>query len=148
MKFKTKILQVGNNTGIEVPPVVIEKLAAGKKPPVVITLNKYTYRSTVAVMGGKYLVPLSKEHRTNAAVNGGDEIEINIRLDTAPREVEIPNVLKTLLAKNKKALLNFEKLAPSSKKKVVLLIESAKTEVTLQSRVTKLIATLETGGKV
>ena len=70
MKFKTKIIQSGNNTGINIPENVIESFNAGKKPPVKITLNKYTYRNTVAVMGGKYMVSLSSENRKNANVTG------------------------------------------------------------------------------
>lgn len=142
MKFKTKILQVGNNTGIEVPPAIIEKLGVGKKPPVVITLNKYTYRNTVAVMGGKYLVSLSAENRKNAGVNGGDELEITIELDTAPRTVELPEDFKKTLAKNKAANAAYEKLSPSNKKAMVLSITDAKTEETRLKRIDKALATL------
>jgi antitoxin component of MazEF toxin-antitoxin module len=70
MKFKTTIMQVGNNTGINVPPEVIEKLGGGKKPAVVVTLNNYSHRSTVAVMGGRYMISLSAENRKNANVKG------------------------------------------------------------------------------
>ncbi len=62
-KFNTVIFQIGNNTGIEVPEDAIEKLGSGKRPAVKVTLNNFTYRSTVAVMGGKFLIPLSAERR-------------------------------------------------------------------------------------
>jgi hypothetical protein len=54
MKFSTMMFQDGNNTGIEVPPDVVEALGAGKRPPVVVNVNGFSYRSTVAPMGGKF----------------------------------------------------------------------------------------------
>lgn len=142
MKFKTKILQTGNNTGISVPEKIIESLGAGKKPPVVITLNKYTYRSTVAVMNGLYMVSLSAENRKNANVAGGDELDITIVLDTEPRTVELPEDFKKVLAKNKMAGVAYDKLAPSRKKAMVLSITDAKTEETRKKRIDKAISTL------
>ena len=139
MKFKTKIFQSGNNTGIVVPEKIVESINAGKKPPVVITLNKYSYRSTVAVMGGKYLVSLSAENRNNAKVAGGDEVEITIELDTEPRTVELPGDLKKALDKNPAARKNYDKLAPSKKKAMVLLINDAKTEETRIKRIEKAV---------
>lgn len=142
MKFKTKILQIGNNTGINVPPEIIEKLSAGKKPPVVITLNKYTYRSTVAVMGGKFMISLSAENRKNANVKGGDKLEISITLDTEPRTVELPADFQKVLDSNKQAKIAFEKLSPSRKKAIVVSINEAKTEETKCKRIKKNINTL------
>lgn len=142
MKFKTKIVQIGNNTGINVPSEIIDKLSAGKKPPVVVTLNKYTYRSTVAVMGGKFMISLSAENRKNANVKGGDELEIDITLDTEPRTVELPADLQKAFAKNKLAQSAFEKLSPSKKKAIVVAINEAKTEETKMKRIEKTIKTL------
>jgi Bacteriocin-protection, YdeI or OmpD-Associated/Domain of unknown function (DUF1905) len=146
MKFKTTIFQTGNNTGIVVPETIIEKLNAGKKPAVTVTLNKYTYRSTVAVMGGQFLIPLSAEHRKNAKVAGGDSLEINLELDTEPRTVELPADLKKALDKNATARKNFEAWAPSKKKALVLSITDAKTEETRLKRIEKALASLM-GGK-
>ena len=96
-KFTTTIFKSGNNTGIEVPEDVIEEFCAGKKPPVIVTLKNYSYKSTVAVMGGKYLIPLAKEHRKNANVAGGDVMEIFLQLDEQPRTFDIPDDFKALL---------------------------------------------------
>jgi len=147
MKFKTKIVQSGNNTGIHVPDKVVESFGAGKKPPVVITLNKYTYRNTVAVMGGKFMVGLSAEHRKNAKVTGGDELEIIIELDTEPRIVEVPQNLLKAFNKNATAKKNYEALSPSKKKWLVNSITEAKTEETKIKRIEKAISSL-TDGKV
>src|ERR1051325_6191985 len=98
--FHTTILQTGKNTaGIQVPEKVIEKLGAGKQPLVRVTINKYTYRSAVAVMGGKYMISFNPEHRKAAGVQGGDEADVTLELDLEPRTVEIPTDLKDALMK-------------------------------------------------
>jgi Bacteriocin-protection, YdeI or OmpD-Associated/Domain of unknown function (DUF1905) len=143
MKFKTTILQTGNNTGIEVPEVILEKLGGGKKPLVVVTLNNYTYRSAVGKMGNKYMISLSAENRKNANAKGGDTIDVTLELDTAPRTVDIPTDLQKALDKNKTAKINFEKLAPSKKKAIVLSLTDAKTEETRSKRLEKAIDSLK-----
>jgi antitoxin component of MazEF toxin-antitoxin module len=145
MKFKTKIVQSGNNTGINVPAEIIEGFNAGKKPPVKIAINKYSYQSTVAVMGGKYMVSLSKAHREAAGVNGGDAVEINVELDDAPRTVEVPADFQKVLNKNAAAKKSYEALSASKKKNMVLLITEAKTEETRFKRIEKAIASLTPG---
>jgi hypothetical protein len=64
MRFRTTILQSGKTTtGIQVPAEVVEALGSGKRPAVKVTVNGYTYRSTVAVLGGAYMVGVNAEHR-------------------------------------------------------------------------------------
>jgi Bacteriocin-protection, YdeI or OmpD-Associated/Domain of unknown function (DUF1905) len=142
MKFKTKIVQTGNNTGIEVSESILDKLGGGKKPLVVVTINGYSYRSAVGKMGDKFMISLSAENRKMAGVNGGDSVEITLELDTAPRTVELPPDLQSALAKNKTAKQNFEKLSPSKQKAIVLSITDAKTEETKMKRIEKAIAEL------
>ena len=147
MKYKTKILQVGNLTAIEVPEKVIETFNSGKRPPVVVKLKGYSYRSTVAVMGGQFLIPLRKEHRTNANVAGGESVVIELVLDKAPRVYEVPEALQAAFEKDLKAQQMYEKLPPGSKGKVVLLVNSAKTEATRQRRIEKILIDLKDGKK-
>ena len=91
MRFRTTILQAGKTaTGIRVPDEVVEALGKGKRPPVRVTINGFTYRSTVAVMGGDYMIGVSAENRTGARVKGGDEVDVDLELDTAPRELTLP----------------------------------------------------------
>ena len=97
MKFSTTMFQMGNNTGIEVPADVVAALGAGKRPPVVVNVNGYEYRSTVAPMGGKYLLPFSADRRTESGIKGGDAIDVELTVDTAPRTVEIPDDLQAAL---------------------------------------------------
>jgi len=143
MKFKTTILQTGNNTGIEVSEKILETLDGGKKPLVVVTINNYTYRSAVGKMGNKYMISLSAENRKNSNVKGGDTVEITVELDTAPRTIDIPTDLQKALDKNKTAKANFEILAPSKKKAIVLSLTDAKTEETRNKRLEKIIESLK-----
>ena len=94
MTFRTKVLQFGNNTGIQIPDEIIEKLGSGRRPLVRMTLKDYTYRSAAAVMGGKFMVSLSAENRQAAGVKGGEEVDVTIALDVEPRTVELPQDLK------------------------------------------------------
>src|SRR5687767_4338339 len=92
MKFHTTLKQEAGRTvtGIEVPPEVVDALGSGKRPAVKVTLNGYTYRSTVAVMGGVYMIGVSAEHRTGAGVKAGDVLDVDLELDTEKREVDVP----------------------------------------------------------
>lgn len=147
MKFKTTLFQTGNNTGIVVPPEVIEAMGAGKKPAVHILLNgSYEYRSTVAVMGGEYMIPFSSDHRKKSGLQGGDALDVELTLDTAPREVEVPPALAAALADDPVAKAAFDKLSNSKKKVHTLSVESAKTDETRDRRVAKAIESLKAGG--
>jgi hypothetical protein len=143
MKFRTKILQAGKTaTGVEIPPKIVEALGAGKRPPVRVTINGYTYRSTVAVMGGKYMVGVSAEVREAASVAGGETVNVDIALDTAPREVKVPPELRKAFTSNPAAKRVFDDLSNSKKQLYTLPIEKAKTDETRQRNVAKAIAAL------
>ncbi|WP_285462842.1 YdeI/OmpD-associated family protein [Agromyces sp. NBRC 114283] len=143
MRFETTMSQLGNNTGIEVPPEVIEALGGGKRPPVLVRVNGYEYRSTVGVMGGRSLIPFSSDKRRETGIGGGDAIEVEVELDTAPRTVEVPADFQAALEAAPGAVAAFEALAPSHKKAHVTAIEQAKAAETRQRRidaaVTKLV---------
>jgi hypothetical protein len=122
MGFSTTMFQDGNNTGIEVPAGVVEALGAGKRPPVVVTVNGYTYRSTIAPMGGKYLLPFSAARRTESGISGGDDIDVEVVLDTAPRVVDVPEDLRAALDDSPKAAAAWAKLSYSHQKEHVTAI--------------------------
>jgi hypothetical protein len=143
--FHTTILQTGKNTaGIQVPEEIIEKLGAGKRPLVRITINKYTYRSAVAVMDGKYMISFNQEHRKASGVQGGDQTDVTLELDLEPRTVEIPKDLKDALIKAH-ALDAFEKSAPSMKKEYVRQVEEAKAQGTRERRIIRIVEKLAAG---
>ena len=143
--FKTTLLQAGKTaTGIEIPTEIVESLNAGKKPPIRVTINnRYTYRNTVAVMGGVYMVGVSAEHRKGANVAGGDEIEVMIELDTEPRVVVIPIDFQEALNNDALAKERFEKMSYSHKNQHVLHIEGAKTAETRAKRIEKALTALK-----
>ena len=147
MQYDTTILQIGNNTGIEVPPSVIEALGGGKKPAVVVTIGSFSYRSSVAVMGGKYLISLSAERRAASGLKGGDLIQVDLQLDSTPREVTMPDDLAAALAAEPEAKAFFDRLSYSNQSRHVLSITDAKTPETRQRRVDKAMEMLRAGQK-
>lgn len=146
MRFRTTILQGDKTaTGIRVPDEVVEALGSGKRPPVRLTINGYTYRSTVAVLGGAYMVGVSAENRTGAGVAGGDEVDVDIELDPAPREVAVPADFAAALNAEPAARSTFDGLSYSNRSWHVLSIEGAKTDETRQRRIAKSISALREG---
>ncbi len=129
-------------TGIEVPADVVEALGGGKRPPVVVAFSGHTYRTTLGVMGGRCLIPVSAEHRTAAGADAGDVLDVTITLDEAPREVPVPPALTAALKKDSAAKAAFDKLPPSGRKRHILAIEGAKTDETRERRLAKILAEL------
>jgi hypothetical protein len=127
---------------IEVPPAVVAAFSRGKRPPVVVTINGYSWRSTVAVYGGQFYLPFARPNRTAAKAELGDLIEVRLELDTAPREVELPPALVKALAANPAARMAFDKLSFSTRREHAEAIGSAKQDETRQRRLTRLLATL------
>ena len=142
MRFRTTIALQGNNTGVVVPAEVVTALGAGKRPPVVVTLNGHTYRSSIASMGGRSLISLSKENRTKAGLVGGEELEVDVVVDDEPRVIEPPADLAAALAASPAAATAWAKLSYSHQRQHVLAIEEAKAPDTRQRRIDKAIATL------
>jgi Bacteriocin-protection, YdeI or OmpD-Associated/Domain of unknown function (DUF1905) len=146
MRFRTTIVQSGKNTtGIQVPDEVVKALGSGKRPAVNVTVNGYSYRSTVASMGGVFMVSLSAEHRAGAGVAGGDEVEVDLELDSAPREVTVPPDLVAALDAEPAARATFDALSYSNKSWHVLQVTGAKTEETRQRRIARSVETLKQG---
>jgi hypothetical protein len=143
VRFRTTIELGGKTaTGLEVPAEVVEALGAGKKPPVRVTIGGHTYRSTVAVMGGRYLLPLSAENRTAAGVAAGDDVDVEVELDREPREVTVPADLAAALDADAPAREAFQRLSYSHRRRHVMAIEDAKTPETRQRRVAKALEML------
>lgn len=146
MRFHTTILQAdGNATGIVVPNEVVEALGSGKRPAVTVTINGFTYRNTVAVMGGMFMVGVSAENRAGAGVKGGDEVDVDIELDTAPREVTVPADFAAALDGEPNARRTFDALSYSNKSWHVLQVNGAKADETRQRRIAKSVAALREG---
>ena len=145
MKFRTTIVQDVNNTGIRVPDEVIAQLGAGKRPPVRVTVNGYTYRNTVAVMGGAFMISVSADVRAKSGVKGGDELEVELELDTEPREVTVPADLAAALEADPAAKKFFDGLSYSRKSWHVLQVEGTKNPETRKRRVEKSVGMCREG---
>lgn len=146
MRFRAVVQLNGKTaTGIQVPPEVVASLGAGKRPSVRVTFNGYTYRSTVAPMGGAFMLPVSAEVRERASVAAGDEVDVDVEVDAEPREVNVPPDLAQALAGDADARRFFEGLSYSNQRRIVLSIDDAKTAETRQRRIAKAVSILREG---
>ncbi|WP_104480186.1 YdeI/OmpD-associated family protein [Actinokineospora auranticolor] len=142
MRFRTTVELGGKTaTGLRVPADVVEALGPKKRVPVKVTVGGHTYRTTVAPYGGDFFVPLSAEHRTAAGVAAGDEVDVDIEVDTEPRVVEVPDDLAAALAEGG-ARAAFDALSYSHQRAHALSVADAKTEATRQRRIAKVVTAL------
>ncbi|HVK25307.1 MAG TPA: YdeI/OmpD-associated family protein [Actinokineospora sp.] len=147
MRFRTTVELGGKTaTGFRVPADVVTGLGRTKRPPVTVTINGHTYRSTVAAYGDDYYLPLSAENRTGAGVAAGDVIDVDVELDTEPRVVAVPADLAAALAADPVAQATFDALSYSHKRRHVLAIDDAKTQQTRERRIAKAVADLGRSG--
>ncbi|WP_448615791.1 YdeI/OmpD-associated family protein [Modestobacter sp. URMC 112] len=143
MDFTTTVELGGKTaTGMEVPAEVVSALGAGRKPAVRVTVGGHTYRSTIATMGGRFLLPLSAENRTAAGVAAGDTVAVHVELDTEPRTVELPADLATALDADPEARRRFDALSYSHQRRHALAVEGARAEETRARRVAGVLAAL------
>ena len=138
VRYATTMALIGRNTGIPVPDEVLERLGGGRRPAVDVAVNGYRYRSTVGSMGGRALIPFSSEHRGSSGIAGGDELEVELALDVAPREVSVPDDLAAAL-EAAGATDRFAGLAPSHRKAHVTAVEEAKAPETRTRRIENVV---------
>jgi len=132
-------------TGIPVPEEIVESLGAGKRPPLRVTLNGYTYRTTLATVDGQYMLSVSGEVRESASVAAGDHVEVDVEVDTQPREVSLPSDFAEVLDKYPDARRFFDGLSYSNKQRFVLPVEQAKSDETRRRRIEKAVSSLREG---
>jgi hypothetical protein len=147
MKFTTTILGSGNKAGIEVPEEIVSALGAGRRPPVVVTINGKSYRSSIAVMGGQNLIGVSTANREFTGVSAGDTVEVEVELDTQPRIVEVPDDLAAALATEPDAQAFFATLNYSTQRRYVEPLADARSDETRARRIAKVVADLKAGKK-
>ena len=138
--FETTVAASGNNTGIVVPGEVIGQLAAGNRPPVLVSVNGYEYRNTVGVMGGRHMISISAAVRSATGLKGGDPIRVTLTVADTAREVDVPADFAAALAADERARAFFEKLSNSMQRYHVDNINAAKSADTRQRRIDKAIA--------
>jgi hypothetical protein len=148
MRFEALLESNGKTaTGFEVPEEIVTALAAGKRAKVAVTINGHTYRSSVAPMGGRYLVGVSADNRERAGVSAGDRLEVDLVLDTAPRVVEVPDDLAVALTARPDAQRFFDTLSYSRQHHYVLPVSQAKQPETRQRRIDRAVERLAEGKK-
>jgi hypothetical protein len=147
--FTTTVLKDDqvNATGLPVPAEAVAALGGNKKPPVVVRLPGYSYRSTIAAYGEVFMLPLAAEHRLAAGLQAGDQVEVTLELDTQPRTVLVPDDLAQALAGQPGAREAFDRLSYTQRKEAVRQVESAKAAETRQRRIAKIVAGLTPPGK-
>lgn len=146
MKLHVLLEQTGKTAvGFAVPEDAVLSLGRGKRPPVRVTINGYMYRSTIAPMGGRYLIGVSAENRAGAGVVGGQDVDVEIELDSAPRIVELPADFAAALDADPAARRTFAALSPSNQGYHTALIAGAKSEETRRRRIEKSVSALRAG---
>jgi hypothetical protein len=145
-RFETRIVLGGKTaTGFQVPADVVESLGSGKKPRVLVSIGGHTYRSTVAVYGGTYWLPLSAENRLAAGVCADDTVQVALELDTAERVVSVPDDLAEALAADPGARAAFDALSYSKQRQRVDSVESARRPETRARRIGQIVTDLRPG---
>ncbi|GGT64478.1 YdeI/OmpD-associated family protein [Actinomadura citrea] len=142
MKFRTVVEPPEPMRGLEVPAEVVEELGGGARPRVTITINGHSWQSRVAIMRGRHLLGLSNANRRAADVATGDEVEVELELDTEPRVVVEPADFVRALDDDPVARAAYDGLSDSRRREHVRAIESAKRPETRRRRIEKAIATL------
>jgi len=128
--------------GLEVPSEVVEALGAGKRPPIIITINGHAWRSRIAIMRGRNLVGFSNANRKAAGIATGDHVEVELELDLGSRVAVEPDDLRADLDAEPLARQAFDRLTESQKCQQVRTIDSAKMSETRVRRIRALISVL------
>jgi uncharacterized protein YdeI (YjbR/CyaY-like superfamily) len=146
MRFRAQLQARGPAAAVVLDDDQVAVIGEGaKRFPVVATVNATTWRTSVAQMGGEFLLGLNREVRQRADVQAGDEVEVSIELDVAPRTVEVPEALAMALAADPKARATFENLAFTHRKEFARWIADAKREETRVRRVERAVEMIRQG---
>lgn len=146
MRFRAELESNGRNAaGFEVPEAVVESLGGGGHPKVSVTVNGFTFRTSIAKLGGRFLLGVSTERRALAGVEAGQVLDVDVELDTAPREIEVPDDLAAALAADAQAKKFWDTLSYSKQSWHVHQVTSAKKAETRAARVEKSVTMLRDG---
>lgn len=146
MKLRARIDSTGKTAaGVRVPDEVVAALGPSKRPPVRVTFRGHTFRSSIASMGGVFMLGISSDVRKSSGVAAGDVVDFDIELDTQPREVAVPADLAGALDRDAKAKQFFDSLSYSNKRRLVIPIEAAKAAETRERRILKTVGMLRDG---
>jgi antitoxin component of MazEF toxin-antitoxin module len=146
LTFKTTLQKRGPAAAVVLDDDQVDKVGEGaKRFPVRATVNGYVWRTSVARMGGEFMVGLPREVREGADARAGDAVEVTLELDTAPREVEVPEALAAALERDSAAKAAFDGLAFTHRKEYARWVAEAKRVQTRDRRVAKALEMLHAG---
>jgi hypothetical protein len=146
MRFRAELQATGRTTtGFQVPDDFVEALGGGGHPKVAVTVKGYRFRTSIARMGGDFWLGVSGERREAAGVRAGEVLDVEVELDTAPREAELPDDLAGALAEDPAAKAFWDTLSHSKQMWHVTQVTSAKKADTRAARVAKSVAILREG---
>ena len=145
--FETTLSAFGNNTGIVVPDDVIDALAAGRRPPVLVVVNGHGFQTTVGVMGGRSLIPVNAALRKETGLAAGDALHVTLTVADRPREVEVPADLAAALAAEPACAEFFAGLSNSLQRYHVDTINGTKNPETRARRIETALALFREGKK-
>jgi bacteriocin resistance YdeI/OmpD-like protein/uncharacterized protein DUF1905 len=146
LRFTTQLQPRGNASAVVLDDDQVAVVGEGaKRFPVVATVNGYTWRTSVTRMKGEFLLGLSREVRDGTGAQIGDEVEVTVELDQAPREVEVPGALAAALAADPDASATFGRLAFTHRKEYARWIAEAKRDETRQRRVEQAVEMIRSG---
>jgi len=146
LRFTAELLPRGPAAAIVLDAEQVEAVGEGaKRFPVLATVNGYGWRTSVTRMRGEYLLGLSRAVRTEAGVEAGDTVDVELALDEAPREVELPDALAEALAADPVAGAAFDRLSYTHRKEYARSIAEAKRAETAERRVTHVLEQLREG---
>ncbi len=144
MEFTTELQATGGNTtGFVVPDAVVEELGGGRRPKVVVTVNGHAWRTSIASMGGRFLLGASAAVRDAAGIAAGQTHTVAVELDTAPRSIEVPEDLAAALADHPAAAEAWKSLSYSHQRQHADAIAAATKPETRQRRIASTIAKLD-----
>lgn len=149
IEMRTTLVERGPAAAVVLDEKRVAAIGEGaKRFPVLATVNGYTWRTSVMRMGGEFLVGLNRQVREQAGVQAGDRVAVKLELDTAPREVDVPEPLAAALADDDDARAAFEGMAYTHRKEFARWVADAKREETRQRRVAKSVQMLRHGKKL
>jgi hypothetical protein len=143
-RFETEVEVEGRTATFFEVPLDVPAIFGRARPPVRVTIGGHTYRSTIAVYGGRYFLPLNRENREAAGVAAGERISVELEADTEERTVEVPDDLRAALDEDAEARAAFDALSYTHRKEYAEWVAEAKRDETRMRRIARTLERLRT----
>lgn len=149
-RFETTLWRPdGEESSTFIPvPLDVRATFGRARPPVLVTVNGYTYRSTIAVYGGRSYLPVNRENREKAGVAPGDTVTVELAPDADPRDIQVPDDLRAALDDDPSVRALFDALSYSHRREYVIWVDGTKRPETRRRRVTQTVERLRRGERL